>query len=197
MEPRRTPPVRRLVEGSSTGALFMTIFGVVWGAAGAQALGGIVGAITLATSCALAALVFLGVGRLRREALDLPRDDSQRAREWRGRSSRRFNLVFGLQGVAIAVSVFLLVRYGLGTLVPAVVAIIVGIHFFPLAELYGVRAYHATGAALCVLGAVAFLLAPSARLPFVGLGCAATLFATAAYMLYLGGNTKRPGAPAA
>lgn len=197
MEPKRTPPVRELVEGSYAGALFMTIFGAVWSAAGAQALGGIVGAITLAASCALAALLFLGVGRLRRQALGLPRDDSPRAREWRRRSSRRFNLVFGLQGVAIALSVFLLVRYGLGTLVPAVVAIVVGIHFFPLAELYRVRAYHATGAALCVLGAVAFILAPSARLPFVGLGCAATLFATAACMLYLGGRARWPGAPAA
>jgi hypothetical protein len=197
MERKRTPPARELIEGSSTGALFMTIFGAVWGAAGAQALGGIAGAITLAASCALAAVLFLGVGRLRRGALGLPKDDSPRAREWRDRSLRRFNLVFGLQGVAIALSVFLLVRYDLGTLVPAVVAIIVGVHFFPLAGLYRVRAYHATGAALCVLGAVAFLLAPPARLPLVGLGCAATLFATAAYMLYLGGQAKRPDVPAA
>ena len=194
---RTTPPARELVEGSSTGALFMTIFGAVWGAAGAQALGGIAGAITLAASCALAAVLFLGVVRLRRGALGLPRDDSPGAREWRGRSLRRFNLVFGLQGVAIALSVFLLARYDLGPLVPAVVAIIVGVHFFPLARLYEIKAYHATGAALCVLGAVAFLLAPPTRLPLVGLGCAAALFATAAYMLYLGGQAKRPDVPAA
>ena len=111
-------------------------------------------------------------------------------------SSRRFNLVFGLEGVVIALAVVLLGRSGMGTLVPAVVAIIVGVHFFPLAELFRVRAYHATGAALCVLGMVAFVLVPQARLPFVGLGCAATLFATAAYMLCLGGGARRRDAPA-
>jgi len=170
MEPKRTPPARELLVGSSTGALLMTIFGAVCGAAGAQALGGDFGALTLAASGVLAAVLFLGAGRLRRGALGLPGDDSQAAREWRGRSSLRFNLVFGLQGAALALSVFLLVHYGLGTLVPAaVVAIIVGIHFIPLAELFRVRAYHATGSALCALGAVAFFLAPSARLPLVGL----------------------------
>src|SRR5918998_3307447 len=75
---RTTPPARELVEGSSTGSLFMTIFRAVWCAAGAQALGGIAGAIALAASCALAAVLFLGVGRLRRGGggllpADLPR----------------------------------------------------------------------------------------------------------------------------
>ena len=197
MEPKPPPSVRELVVGSSTGALFMTVFGVVWGAAGAQALGGVAGTILLASSGALALALFLGAVKLRRGALNLPRDDSQGARERRGRSSRRFNLVFGLEGVAIALAVILFGRSGMGALVPPVVAIIVGVHFFPLAELFRVRAYHATGAALCVLGAVAFVLGPSARLPFVGLGCAATLFATAAYMLYLGGRARGQNTPAA
>lgn len=119
-------------------------------------------------------------------------------RHWlgRGRLARRFNLVFGPQGVAIALSVFLPVRYGLGTLVPAVVALIVGVHFLPLAGLYGARAYHATGAALCAVGLAAFPLAPQARLPVVGLACAAVLLATGAYVLYFG-RSRRPDKPAA
>ena len=80
---------------------------------------------------------------------------------------------------------------------PGAVALIVGIHFFPLAELFKVRAYHATGAALCVLALVAFFLGPSARLPVVGMGCAATLYATAAYVLASGGKAVRPDVPAA
>lgn len=106
-------------------------------------------------------------------------------------------MVSGLQGVAIALSIVLLVRYGLGTFVPAVVALIVGVHFFPLAEIYGMRAYHATGAALCVVGLAAFLLAPPARLPVVGPGCITVLLATAAYVLSLSGRASRPDAPAA
>jgi hypothetical protein len=197
MEPRRPPSARELAAGSSTGALFMTVFGAVWGAAGSQALGGVAGKALLVSLAALAAALFFGAVKLRRGALGLPGDDSKAARERRGRSSRRFNLVFGLEGVAIALAVVLLGRSGMGAFVPAVVAIIVGVHFFPLAELFKVRAYHATGAALCVLGIVAFILAPQARLPFVGLGCAAMLFATAAYMLYLGVRARRRASGAA
>lgn len=197
MQPTRGPSDREIAEGSSTGALFMTVFGTIWALAGAGALGGSAGTVLQLVACALAAGLFIRVVRLRGGARDLPRDDAPRSRE-RGRIvSRRFNLVFALQGVAIALSVFLLVRYGLGTLVPAVVALIVGIHFFPLAELFGVRAYHATGAALCVLALVAFFLEPAARLPVVGLGCAATLYLTAVYILSFVGKTRRPDAPAA
>lgn len=174
----------------------MALFGAVWAVAGAPALGGIAGTVALVSSWAVALALCLGAVKLRRAARGLPRVDPGRARSRRdGRISRSFNLVFGLHGVAIAVSVVLLVRNGLGTLIPAVVAIVVGFHYFPLAELFRVRAYHATGAALCALGAVALLLAPSTRLPVVGLGCAATLFATAAYVLVSGGLARRPDAP--
>jgi len=101
-----------------------------------------------------------------------------------------------LEGIAIALAVVLLGRYGMGTFIPAVVALIVGLHFFPLAGLYGVKVYYLTGAALCAVALVAFWVAPSARLQLVGLGSAAVLFATAAYILALGGKARRSGAPA-
>ncbi len=173
----------------------MALFGVVWAAAGAGALGGATRVILLLLSVALAAALCIGAMRLRGGARDLPRNDSTRAPAQRRRLDRRFNLVFGLQSVAIALSVVLLVRYGLGAFVPAAVALIAGIHFFPLAELFKVRAYHASGAALCVLALVAFFLAPPVRLPVVGLGCAVILFATGAYILSLGGKARRWGAP--
>lgn len=105
--------------------------------------------------------------------------------------------MFALQGVAMALTGFLLVRYDLGAFVPAAIAFIVGVHFFPMAELYRFRAYHVTGAALCALALVAFLLSPSARLPLVGLGSAAALFATAACVLYFGNAATRSGSPTA
>lgn len=196
VEGTRVPTDRKVVESSSTGALFMAVFGAIWAAAGAPAVGGATGTVLLLLFWTVAAALCVGAMRLRRAARGLPGDDSPQARARRGRIIRRFNLVFGLQGVAIALAVFLLVRYDLGTLVPAVVALIVGVHFFPLAGLYGVRAYHATGAALCVVGLAAFPLAAQSRLPVVGLGCAAVLLATAAHVLYFG-RTRRPDTPAA
>lgn len=189
---------REAVEGASSGALFMALFGAVWAAAGASALGGATWAVSLAVFWALAAALCLGSVRLRQRARGLTRDDSPQARTHHKHLSRWFNLVFGLQGIAIVLAVVLLGRYGLGSFIPAAVALIVGVHFFPLARLYGVRTYHVTGAALCGAALVAFLLAPASRLPFVGLGSAAVLFATSAYvLLFLGGKAAGSSPPMA
>lgn len=197
MDQARGPTYREIAEGSSRGALFMTIFGTIWAAAGAGTLGGAATVAVLLPCCVLAAALLVWAARLGNGARGFPRDDSPQARGRHGRIDRRFNLVFALQGIAIALAVFLLVRNNLGTFVPAAVALIVGVHFFPLAELFRVRAYHATGAALCVLALVAFFLEPAVRLPVVGLGCAATLYATAAYILAAGSRAARPDVPPA
>ncbi len=178
---------RETAEGAARSALFMAVFGVVWAAAGV---------VLLVVAFALASALCLGSVRLWRAARGLPSDDSPRAEARRRHSSRRFSLVFGLQGAAIALVIVLLGRYALATFIPAVVALIVGLHFFPLAKLFGARAYHVTGAALCALALVAFLLAPAWRLPFVGLGCASALFATTAYVLALVGEATSSGGTA-
>jgi hypothetical protein len=100
-------------------------------------------------------------------------------------------LVFGLEFAAIAAAVLVLVRLGLQSSISSVVALIAGVHFFPLAELFEARAYHLTGAVLCALALVAFLLAPESRLALVGMGSAATLFASSAYMLFVGAKATR------
>lgn len=193
MNPIHRSVDREAAEGLSSGVMFMALFGVVWAAAGAGALGGVTRVILLVVSLALAATLCLGSVRLCRAARGLSMDDSPQAQARRRRISRRFNLVFGLEAVAIALTVVLLGRYGLGTFIPAAVALIVGVHFFPLAGLYRVKAYYLTGATLCILALVAFLMAPAARLPLVGLGSAAALFATAAYILAFGGRMNRFG----
>ena len=196
MEPTSGSLDREATEGSSRGALFMALFGAIWATAGAGALDGAVRIVLLVISLVLAGALCLGAVRLRQGAWDLYFDNSPRARTRRKHVSRRFNLVFGLEGIAVALAVVLLGRYGMGTFIPAVVALIVGLHFFPLAGLYGVKVYYLTGAALCAVALVAFWVAPSARLQLVGLGSAAVLFATAGYILALGGKARRSGAPA-
>jgi hypothetical protein len=185
MNATRPPVGRDTAEGAANGALFMALFGVIWAAAGAGALGGVAGIVLRVVYLVLAVVLCLSSVSARLAARSLLRDDSPHARARREHLSRRFLLVFGLEGLAIALAVVVLGRYDLVSFIPAVVALIVGIHFFPLARLYGVRAYHVTGAALCALALVTFFLAPAWRLPFVGLGSGLTLFATAAYVLSL------------
>ena len=63
-------------------------------------------------------------------------------------------------------------------MIPAA-AIIVGLHFFPLARGIPVRLYLATGVGLVLAGILGLLLPPSARATIVGLGAALVLWATA------------------
>ena len=193
MEPTSESPDREAAEGSSRGALYMALFGAVWATAGSGALGSVAGVVLLVASLAVAGTLCLGAIKLRRGTRHLSFDNFPRAREQRRRISRRFNLVFGLEGVAIAFAVVVLGRYDLGAFIPAAVVLIVGLHFFPLTGLYGVKAYYLTGAVLCLLGLTAFLVAPAARLPLVGLGSAATLFITAVYILASGAKARSSG----
>lgn len=173
----------------ATGAINMAIFGAVWTAAGSGGLAGASGVILLVVGWSIAAVLGVGALWLRRGARAFPDDVSPQAQADQRNRLRIFNSVFVLEFAAIAIAVFALLQFGMGSLIPSVVTLIVGIHFFPLARLFKVRAYHLTGALLCTLALTSLLLAPGARLAVVGMGSATTLFATAAYLLYFGSAT--------
>lgn len=84
--------------------------------------------------------------------------------------------------------VFACVRLGRPEFIPAGVALVVGLHFFPLASLFRVPLYYVTGAALCVVAvstpiAALSLGASTAVWQVVsGLGAAAILWATSAVL---------------
>jgi hypothetical protein len=102
---------------------------------------------------------------------------------------RHFHLILSLQWIAIAVAVVALGATHHPHPIPAAVCAIVGLHFFPLARLFGTPAYHLTATALCVVAAATFVLAPHTpalwtALP--GIGAATVLYATCAVVLTRG-----------
>ena len=72
-------------------------------------------------------------------------------------------------------------------------AIIVGLHFFPLARGIPVRIYHATGAGLLAVGAAGLLLPASDRPLVSGMGAALVLWGTA-LMIVLRSPQRAPTA---
>ncbi|MGG3798413.1 DUF7010 family protein [Metabacillus fastidiosus] len=61
--------------------------------------------------------------------------------------------------IAITIAVSNVTRHS--ELIPVVVAIIVGVHFLPLAPLFQVRLYYFTGALLCLLAIITWLFVPA------------------------------------
>ncbi|MBD2867579.1 DUF7010 family protein [Paenibacillus arenilitoris] len=147
-----------------------------------------------------AALIIGGVG-LVRASRALP-DAAATSDPRLGKSTRlRFNLIFAAEGAAIAVAIAVCDAIDRTDLIPIIIALIVGIHFFPLAPLFNVRMYHLTGALLCVVAIATWLVFPEkvtvsgheiiAYMSIVGLDSALILWATGLYIWLMGRSLLR------
>ncbi len=83
-----------------------------------------------------------------------------------------------VEAVLIAIAVIVLVRLGRPELIAPIVAVIVGLHFIPLAHTLGVQPYYWTAAGLVVVAAVALALPLRPTLAVAGVGAAAVLYVT-------------------
>ncbi len=175
---------REEIRGLAFGIFFISAFGFVWATMGGSSAFPEGSLFVLAASAAVSLALISAAFYLWRASRFLPElpKDAMPAGTW-----RRFQIVGIAEGVAIGAAVFALVRAGLPDWIPAVVALIVGIHFFPLASIFRVRMYHATGLLLCAVSALTVILAAASGVEAVwfavpGLGSALVLWATGAVL---------------
>ena len=177
--PRTTAQLR----GMAIGAAILTLFGLAW------ALAALLNwpahprwSIALSLSIA-AALIVAAVFRALNPG-GRPAADPEKAAAAGRRSGMWFGIIFTLEGVFIAIAAVLLGSYHLADWIPVATAFIVGIHFLPLARLFRVPLYYATGVLASIAAAASFAIAdPVARVVTLGLAMAAILWLTAAYVL--------------
>lgn len=167
------------------GVWILAGFGALWGLVGAAGLGQVVGgpAGTVGTVGVVAAA--LGVVALAHRHADDPAIARRRALpdSW----GRTVGLTNAGEVVAVLATVILLVRLDLDGAIPGAVAIVVGLHFWPLARAFDQQQYRATAVAMGLLGVVALGLALAdveiAAVQAVGgLASAAVLLASAAHV---------------
>jgi hypothetical protein len=174
------------ITGKATGALVFAVFGSAWlglWLAGTKHL-------TAVTSSGLVlgalALVLTGAWVLRQsKQLPAPAPSPER-RARRQRERRVFNWVnAGQWGVLILLG-WLLPRIGYRQVgVPAAV-FVVGLHLFPLAQLFSYRLLHVTGGALVAWALGCLLLGHQPALQFqAALGAGLILWVSATYALWL------------
>lgn len=72
-----------------------------------------------------------------------------------------FNVIFAAEGLAIAITIAISNVTRHTELIPVILAIIVGVHFLPLASLFYVKFYYVTGALLCLLAISTLLFLPA------------------------------------
>ncbi len=133
--------------GAAIGVFFLAGFGSCWLWLGMANTGRDTGAGALLIGLPMLAMVALA-SRLVTQAGRLPQPTFERS------TARFFWLVNAVQWIAIGVAAVGLAARGMADAIPAAVAAIVGLHFFPLAWLFRAPVEYATGAAMLVVAAL-------------------------------------------
>jgi hypothetical protein len=154
------------------GIWVLTIFAAIWGVVGVLGTGmsPVLAAIPVAIS---ATLLFWAT---RQASAPIPEAAQARI-------GRLVGIWSAVEGVAIFVGVTVCQNIDAPHAVAPVIAIIVGLHFLPLARGIPVPLYYLTGAALIATGSGALLLSEPARMAATGFGSAIILWISCAALV--------------
>jgi hypothetical protein len=164
-ENRSATGSRADLRGVASALLVCAVFGLAWAIAGANALDGW-GSPWLLVIAGVFGFFLLSRSILLRKASNMLPPDGDGARLQQ--RMKRFRLIVVLEFVFIGAAVAVCSATGHGELIIPLIALIVGVHFFPLAWLFQVRSYYVTGALLCGLVLLTLLLVPAQATRSVG-----------------------------
>lgn len=176
----------RAAVGRIRGASVMFGFGLLWllvGAYGGRPLPAWFRIAFWLVALILAAWIVTMRRRTTRFAKLAPRLTSEQIAAGR-QIGRRNGLIFGLEAAAIAAAVLILNAVHQPQAIVLTVAIIVGLHFLPLARLFRVTLYYVTGVLGCLIGIVGFRIGDQpSRSTFVGVSFGLLLWITSVILL--------------
>ncbi|MDM5211066.1 hypothetical protein QUF94_06400 [Peribacillus sp. NJ4] len=179
--------------GSGIGVIFMALFGTLWAGTGVMGLQGWgFPYVELAAIFVGIIMVIEGISLIY-ASQKMPDQVSENGARRLKRMNFWFNIVFIAEGLLIGIAIAICNMINQTDLIPGVIAIIVGIHFLPLAALFQIKVYYATGVLLCLLALITLLIVPDtvmfgehqilAPLSLLGFGCALILWTTGLTLL--------------
>ncbi|MFJ8102043.1 DUF7010 family protein [Lysinibacillus sp. NPDC096212] len=148
------------VRGTASGVIFMAFFGTLWAGIGIRGLQGWGFLWLLIFSLLIGVILLIGGIVLIMNSKSLSNERAEgNSQRWK-RKNMWFGIIFGLEGVLIAIAAGICGSTNHLDLFVPVMALIVGAHFFPLAQLFQVKIYYITGSLLCLLSAIALFTFP-------------------------------------
>jgi hypothetical protein len=193
------------IRSRAIGVLFMAIFGTLWAVIGAVSLQGAGNILLWVCTSIIFVLLLGGSIYLFRISNTLPRQMSaENNADWKKRR-RWFRVIFATEGVAMGIATAICnATNHLDFLFP-IIALIVGLHFFPLAPVFRMPSHYVTGALICLLALITMLVLP-ARITIAsqqiilwwvvtGLGEALVLWGTGLLLFIIGMGLLRGGVP--
>ncbi|MEC0128266.1 DUF7010 family protein [Paenibacillus pabuli] len=175
------------VFGAANGVMFMTFFGALWASIGIIGSHGLGDPWSLVLSGVMTLILLSGAISLFGKARNINHAIEPEEIVHRRNINRKFGLIFGLEGLAIFIASVICNMIDYFEIFFPIMAIIVGIHFFPLARLFRENFYYGTGVTLCIIGVITLFLPINATInnvtliatsTFVGYSSALTLWVT-------------------
>ena len=176
------------VKGIASGLCMMALFTLMWAAI---AFGGLHASSWwpgLLIFPVFATLFIFNAVKLFRAAQYFPKVTAEADLAEEKRMGKWFGIIFGAEGLGIFIGINVVVNLGYPDLVIPTIALVVGLHFFPLAKVFkrSIDYYLASWATLiAILGFVFTLhktMPPNVVMVFVGIGIA---IATSLYGIYM------------
>ncbi|MBO1000471.1 hypothetical protein IOC57_22360 [Bacillus sp. SD075] len=180
--------MKEAFHGSGIGVIFMAFFGTLWAGIGVMGLQGWgFPYVELVAIFVGILMVICGISLIH-ASQKMSNPVSENGDRRLKRIGFLFNMVFIAEGLLIGIAIAICNLIDQADLIPGVIAIIVGIHFLPLASLFQIKIYYATGVLLCLLALMSLFSVPDtvmlgehqilAPLSLLGFGCALILWAT-------------------
>lgn len=182
------------------GGLFMALFGSIWlAAADYQSFGGTVVALAGMLVIAAGAIGLVMWARATFKA-GLAGHAGARDPAANKHLRRRFMLINAMQWIAVGLAVMLMNVFAHVEWIAPAVILIVGLHFIPLARLFGYRGYYVTAAALVLVALLDVLAGAEGHVALTLFATGAILWATTVALLRAlqpGANGRGAAVPAA
>jgi hypothetical protein len=142
--------------------------------------------VTILGGVVILVLIALAIVFITRTPRPPPATEGDRTGMW-------FGIIFAWEGIGIGVASGVLAALGQTQWIGVAVAIIVGLHFFPLGWLFNLRMDYAIGGLIVLLAIVVPVLVADeqARFTVIAYGCAVILYAAGWGRLLLGRSVLR------
>jgi len=181
--PRLAPITAPALRSRAMGIFASAGFGAFWAATGLSTHHGAFAAVGYVITLAILGALVAAAGQLFRRARQINRTGHSSTDD-RRHIRRRFLLIFIAEIAAMNVAAWLLVPDHMTYLIP-VIAIIVGVHFYPLAPLFNSPHYHLTGSVMALAGTAGCVVI---ALGYDGTACTTWACATCAVALWISGG---------
>ena len=158
-----------VLNGPQVGLIVVACFGVLWASVGASVLRSPQRIGVIASAIIVALLLMMQSPRLHQHTSYFHPD------------CYVYSVVFEVLGILLAI--IFIRRFADRSLIPPVVAIVVGLHFIGLCLATGQDVFIWLAIALCLCGALGVLASPAWRRPVTGFGSALALWASAINMI--------------